>query len=162
MALWFEEFTPGREFVTGRRAVTDEDIAAFAHVSGDRNRLHLDEAHARGTLFHGRIAHGALGIAMATGLWSQTGVTEGTLVALLGIDWHFIAPVRPGDVLMLRVQVADARLPEGRHKRDGPEAIGQGIVRLACRLLNQRDEVVQEGVLTELIRTRQSVGGSSS
>jgi acyl dehydratase len=57
------------------------------------------------------------------------------------------------------VRVADAR---PRERRDGPEGSGQGVVHLACQLLNQRDEVVQEGVLTELIRTRQTPGSSSS
>jgi acyl dehydratase len=148
MALWLEDFTPGREFQTGGRTVSDADIAAFAEVSGDRNPLHLDDAYAAATPFHGRIAHGALGIAIATGLLSQLGLTAGTLVALVGIDWRFTAPVRPGDTLTLRLQVSEARA------RDGSR---QGLVKLAAQLVNQRQETVQEGVITEMIRTRPRV-----
>jgi acyl dehydratase len=143
--MYFEEFTLGREFETGSRVVTDADIVAFAEVSGDRNPLHLDDAYAATTPFHGRIAHGALGIAMATGLLSQARLTAGSLVALVGIEWRFTAPVRPGDVLTMRLQVEEARARAGSR---------QGTVRLAAKLLNQRGEIVQEGVITELIRTR--------
>ncbi|MDE3156785.1 MAG: MaoC family dehydratase N-terminal domain-containing protein, partial [Acidobacteriota bacterium] len=97
MGLYFEDFTSGRRFETPGRLVTDEDIAAFAAVSGDRNPLHVDEAYAKTTAFGGRVAHGALGLAVATGLFSQLGITAGTLVALVGVDWNFRAPIRPGD-----------------------------------------------------------------
>jgi len=42
------------------RTVTDQDITAFAAVTGDVNPVHLDEAYARTTPFKGRIAHGML------------------------------------------------------------------------------------------------------
>jgi len=143
--MWFEEFTPGREFETGSRLVADADIVAFADVSGDRNPLHLDDSYAATTPCHGRIAHGALGIAVATGLLSQARLTAGTLVALLGIEWRFTAPVRPGDVVTLQLAVQEAMARPGRR---------QGTVRFAAKLLNQRHEIVQEGVITELVRTR--------
>src|ERR1039457_426214 len=130
-ALFFEDFTPGREFVTGSRTVIDADIVAFARLSGDENPLHLDDAYARGTRFGGRIAHGALGVAMATGLLSQTGITSGSLVALLGIDWRFVAPLRPGDTIRLRLKVADTRPLEGKDR---------GLVVFAAKMLHQRDE----------------------
>ncbi|HVC19079.1 MAG TPA: MaoC/PaaZ C-terminal domain-containing protein [Vicinamibacterales bacterium] len=145
MALWFEDFTPGRQFETPARTVSDADVAAFAAVSGDRNPLHLDEDYARGTAFGGRVAHGALGLAVATGLMSQTGITAGTLVALLEIDWRFKAPIRPGDTVRLRLDVAEQR---PLHHPD------RGLVRFAATLLNQVDEVVQEGMVTEMIKRR--------
>lgn len=138
----FDEFTPGREFDAGRRVVSDADVAAFAELSGDRNPLHLDDASARETPFGGRIAHGVLGVAIATGLLSQAGLTAGTLIALLELRWTFRAPIRPGDTVRARVRVADRR-PASRPDR--------GLVRFAVELRNQRDELVQEGELTELI-----------
>ncbi|HVB39217.1 MAG TPA: MaoC/PaaZ C-terminal domain-containing protein [Vicinamibacterales bacterium] len=145
MGLCFEDFTPGRRFETPGRTVSDEDVVAFAELSGDRNPLHLDDTYARTTPFGGRIAHGALGLAVATGLFSQLGITTGTLVALAGVEWNFRAPIRPGDTVRLRLRVAEQR-PLQRTDR--------GLVRFAAELVNQSDEVVQEGVLTELIRTR--------
>jgi acyl dehydratase len=141
----FEDFTPGKTIETARRQVTQADIAAFADLSGDHNRLHLDEAYAATTAFGGCIAHGALGIAIATGLVSQMGITAGTLVALAGLEWKFKAPIRPGDTVRIELLVLEQRALERSDR---------GVVRLAITILNQRDEVVQTGELTELVKTR--------
>lgn len=42
------------------RTVTEQDITAFAAVTGDVNPVHLDDAYARTTPFKGRIAHGMI------------------------------------------------------------------------------------------------------
>jgi acyl dehydratase len=123
--------------------VEQPDIEAFAEVSGDRNPLHLDETYAAGSVFGGRVAHGVLGLAVATGLVNRMGLTRGTLVALLGVRWDFRAPIRPGDAVRVRLRVAEAR-----PSRNGR----QGVVRLETMLLNHRDERVQEGEMTMLIR----------
>ena len=82
MAFWFEQLVPGLRLACGERTIGDAEIAAFAELSGDRNPLHLDEIRAREGPFGGRVAHGALGIAVATGLLAESGHTRGTLVAL--------------------------------------------------------------------------------
>jgi acyl dehydratase len=143
-----EHLEEGREYVTGSRRITGEDILAFAALSGDHNPLHLGDRDGEEGEFGGRIAHGVLGVAVATGLLSQLGLTRGSLVALLGVRWDFRAPVRPGDELRARVRVLETRLT-----RRGD----RGVVRLRMRLLNQREELVQEGELTELVRCRSAV-----
>ncbi len=148
MGLHFEEFWPGREFDCGEREVGDADIHAFAELSGDRNPLHLDDSYASATPFGGRVAHGALGIALATGLMAQSGLTAGTLVALLGIDWKFAAPIRPGDCLHLMLRVSARRALEGRDR---------GVVTFAAELTKVSAGSVtrvQHGEIVELIRTR--------
>ncbi len=45
----------------GPRAVKEEDIVAFARLSGDDHPVHLDEAYGRDSGFGGRIAHGRSG-----------------------------------------------------------------------------------------------------
>jgi acyl dehydratase len=141
--LWFEDFRVGQAYDTGARQVTQADVEAFAAVSGDRNPLHLDEAYAAATPFGGRIAHGVLGLAVATGLLNQLGLTRGTLVALLGVRWDFRAPLRPGDVVRARLRVS-----ETKPSRKG----GRGVVRLAVALVNEREVVAQEGELTMMVR----------
>jgi acyl dehydratase len=143
MGLHFEEFEEGRIFDCGEREVGDAEIVAFAELSGDRNPLHLDDEYARGTPFGGRVAHGALGIALATGLMAQAGLTAGTLVALLGIDWRFVAPIRPGDRLRLTLRVAARRELPGRDR---------GVVKFVAELVNQEGALVQSGEIIELIR----------
>ncbi|HET7622163.1 MAG TPA: MaoC/PaaZ C-terminal domain-containing protein [Gemmatimonadaceae bacterium] len=151
--LWFEDFAVGARYQTGSRTLGSGDIDAFATVSGDLNPLHLDEAYASGTPFGGRIAHGVLGLAVATGLLNQLGLTRGTLVALAGIRWDFRAAIRPGDVLHAELFVAEAR-PTRREDA--------GLVRLAARLLNQHDVEVQEGQLTMLVRRRETAQAAST
>jgi len=143
MGFYYEELPEGREFACGEREIGDAEIAAFAELSGDRNPLHLDEEYARGTAFGGRVAHGALGIAVATGLMAQSGLTAGTLVALLGLDWRFVAPIRPGDRLSLKLRVAARRDLSGRDR---------GVVKFVAELVNQRGELAQSGEIVELIR----------
>lgn len=143
MGLRFEEFHEGRQFDCGVREIGDAEIRAFAELSGDANPLHLDDTYARNTPFGGRVAHGALGIAVATGLLAQSGITGGTLVALLGIDWRFVAPIRPGDRLRLTLRVAALRELPGRDR---------GVVKFVAELSNQRGELAQSGEIVELIR----------
>jgi acyl dehydratase len=150
--LGFEQFWPGREFEGGERAVSDADIHAFAELSGDLNPLHLDDDYARSTPFGGRIAHGALGIAIATGLLAQRGLTAGTLIALVGVNWRFVAPIRPGDRLSLRLTVSSTRELSGR---DG------GLVTFAAVLTNQAAVVVQAGELVERVRRRSPASQTS-
>ena len=61
-AEWLENVTHD-ELQVGQsqslvRTLTQDDILAFAAVSGDTNPAHLDPEYASHTLFHGVIAHG--------------------------------------------------------------------------------------------------------
>lgn len=143
----YEDFEPGAAFETSARAVTDADIRAFAEVSGDRNPLHLDEDHAAGSAFGGRVAHGVLGLAVATGLVNASRLTRGTLVAFAGLEWRFRAPIRPGDEVRVRITVAAKRTTS---KPD------RGLVRLDVELLGPDDRVVQEGEWRMLVQRREA------
>ena len=145
MSLYYEDFEVGREFTSPSVQVTDEDIRHFADLSGDHNPLHLDPAAAQAAGFPGPVAHGALGIALATGLASRMELTRRSLVALVGLTWRFSAPVFPGDRLTLHLRVS------ARRATSRP---GTGVVTLAAELRNQRGEVVQEGEFLELVRQR--------
>ncbi len=146
--LHFEDLEVGVAWRSGGRTVTEADIAAFAGVSGDFNPIHVDAEYASGTVFGGRVAHGALVLAIATGLRQQQGTFRGTLKAWLGMrEWRFTAPVRIGDTIHVRTEITELR------DTKDPMA-GLAIQRVEVR--NQRDEAVAEGEFVTLMHRRES------
>ena len=143
--LYFEDLEPGFEYVTQSRTVTEADIVSFACLSGDFNPLHVDAEFARETVFGERIAHGLLGLSIASGLTSRTGMLEGTTVAFLGLQWRFKGAITIGDTITVRSRVASKR------ETSKPD---RGLVTIASEVVNQRGEVVQEGEKTLLVKRR--------
>lgn len=143
--LYFEDVEVGKTYVTPGRTITEADVVLFAGLSGDYNPLHTDEEFARQTPFGRRIAHGALGVAVVTGLLNRLGLFDGTATALLEIHTRFVKPVFIGDTVHVEVVISDKR--ETRR----PD---QGIVVRQHRLINQRGEAVQEGTSTLMVRRR--------
>ena len=86
-----------------RKEVTDRDIELFAEVSTDRNPVHLDDDYARDTIFEGRIAHGMLTAGLISAVIGEQLPGHGTVY--LGQSLKFLAPVRPGDVVLAEVTV---------------------------------------------------------
>jgi acyl dehydratase len=148
----YEDFYLGAEYKTGERTIDDASIRAFSDLSGDFNPLHLDDDYAASTAYKGRIAHGILGLAVATGLVAETHLTRGTLVAFVRLDWDFRAPLRPGDRVTAHLRVDETR----RTSRSD-----RGLVRLAVQLADQRGEIVQEGSWTFLVNCRHAGGNDT-
>lgn len=141
--LYWEEFVEGRAWQTAERVVERSDIEAFSSLSGDANALHLDEDAARAAGFDGVVAHGVLGLAVATGLINRLRLSAGTLVALLGTAWRFERPLYPGTRVRVRVTV-QARRETRRSDR--------GVVVLAAELVTCDECILQRGELTLLVR----------
>jgi 3-hydroxybutyryl-CoA dehydratase len=87
-----------------QKQITDRDIELFAEVSTDRNPVHLDEAYARDTIFEGRIAHGILTASLISAVIGEQLPGHGTVY--LSQSLKFMAPVRPGDLVVAEVKVA--------------------------------------------------------
>ena len=75
------------------KTISEQDVRQFAEVSGDTNRLHLDEEYATETRFGGRIVHGTL----VSGLISAALARLPGLTIYLSQDLSFLAPVSIGD-----------------------------------------------------------------
>ena len=86
-----------------RKVVTDRDIELFAEVSTDRNPVHLDDDYAQDTIFEGRIAHGMLTAGLISAVIGEQLPGHGTVY--LGQTLKFMAPVRPGDMVLAEVEV---------------------------------------------------------
>jgi acyl dehydratase len=142
---YYEDYTIGDEFITPARTVGEADVTLFAGLSGDYNRLHTDAEYAREQLFGERIAHGLLGLSIVVGLTYRTEIDPDGALAFLGLSWKFSGPIKFGDTIHAVIRIVSMR--ETR-KPD------RGIVVQAIRLLNQRDEVVQEGEFTMMLKRR--------
>jgi len=88
-----------------RKVVTDEDIRMFAEVSTDFNPVHMDDDYAQDTIFEGRIAHGMLTAGLISAVIGEQLPGHGTVY--MGQTLKFLAPVRPGDMVLAEVEVID-------------------------------------------------------
>ena len=132
--LYFEDFEIGKTYTTPRRTVTQTDIVNFARLSGDFNAPHVDWEFCREQPYGEPIAHGPLVLAIAGGLMCQSGINDGTIVAMLGVDaWRVHKPVKHGDTLEVVMTVTDKRRTSKGDK---------GIVSFKREIRNQHGEAV--------------------
>jgi acyl dehydratase len=142
--VYFEDIELGEQYTSPGRTVTEADIVIFAGLSGDYNVLHTDAEHMKASLFGERIAHGLLGLSIQQGLLDR--VVPGQAVGpLAAVKWKFKGPIKIGDTIRLRATVSAKR------ETDKPD---RGIVTVERTVLNQRDEVVQEGETDLMVQRR--------
>lgn len=143
---YFEEFEPGMEFISPGRTVTESDIVSFAGLSGDYTQIHTNLEFSKTTPVGRRVAHGLLGLSIASGLATRTGVLEGTVIAFREIsEWKFIKMVFIGDTVRVSLNVLETK--ELRR-------MGGGLVNIELRLLNQDDETVMKGIWKVLVASK--------
>jgi acyl dehydratase len=144
--LYFDDFSVGQVLETPRRTITNTDIVNFACLSGDFNGVHTDWEYCKSTPFGEPIAHAPLIYAVMGGLQYASGVNDGTLMAVIGIDeWRMHSPVKHGDTLHMRSTVLETR-PTSKP--------GRGIVKFKREFVNQHDEAVQSMVATFMYKAR--------
>jgi len=143
---YFEEFEVGQKVVTVGRSVAESDIFAFAGLSGDYNQIHTDAEFSQTTPFGQRVAHGLLGLSIASGLIMRSGVLEGTVIAFREINnWKFVAPVFIGDTIHVETEVIEIKaLPR----------IGGGSVVIVLDVKKQTGETVMKGTWTALVMSK--------
>jgi acyl dehydratase len=141
--LHLEDVRNGDRWISPCRTVTKDDVASFAHLTGDYNPLHEDGEFARNSPFRKPIAHGLLGLAFTAGLSSESPLVD--TVAFLGVsDWQFLKPVFFGDCVHVITEVLEIA-PQGRKR---------GRVVWQRSLVNQNGETVQTGKFETLITRR--------
>lgn len=129
------------------RIVTGDDVLAFAALSGDFNPLHTDEEFAKQGAFGRRIAHGLLTTSVASGLFTLTPLSQrlqAGLVAMLGVNARFRAPVFIGDTLKVEARVASVR----------PSSRGHGDLVTIDRTVRKQDGTVVQTIETPLLMRR--------
>src|SRR3954471_7451307 len=131
---FFEDYSPGAVFEYGEIRVDEAEILEFARRF-DPQDMHVDPEAAKRGRFGGLIASGWHTGAMMMRLLADNFLPKEASLASPGIDelrWLF--PVRPGDVLRIRVTVLEAT--RSRSKPD------RGMVRTSIEVLNQNEEIV--------------------
>ena len=130
----FEDYVAGAVHEFGAIAVEEADMIAFAKRY-DPQIFHTDPEAAKNTLYGGLIASGWLTSGLMMRLYSDHYLSHIASLGSPGVDeLRWLKPVRPGDVLSLRVTVL-----ETNRSRSKPD---RGIVRSFIEVLNQNAQVV--------------------
>jgi acyl dehydratase len=146
--LYLEDLAPGQKYQSGKKlTVGTEQIKAFAGQY-DPQPFHLDEAAAQDTIFRGLAASGWHTAALTMRLLVDSEFRPAGGVVGAGFDeMRWPQPVRPGDELHLEAEILEVRASKSR-----PE---QGVIKVRCTTLNQRNEPVQVFVGNLIVLRRQ-------
>jgi acyl dehydratase len=144
----FEDYVPGAVHECGSIAVEETEIIAFARKF-DPQPLHIDPGTAQQSVFGGLIASGWHTASLMMRLFVDHYLSHSASLSSPGVDeLRWLKPVRPGDVLFLRVTVADTT--RSRSKPD------RGIVHSFIEVRNQRQEVVMTMKAMNLLGCRRN------
>ncbi len=142
---YYEDYPLDLQMTTPARTIGETEVSMFAMLTGDFNRLHTDAEYMKDSPFGERIAHGLLGLAIVNGLKYRTDLDPDGIIAFLGLNWNFTAPIRFGDTIHAVLTVASQRTT--KH----PE---RGIITFGVNVINQHAAVVQQGEMTMMVKRR--------
>jgi 3-oxoacyl-[acyl-carrier protein] reductase len=111
--------------------VTKDDISKFVELSGDDNKLHVDEEFAKKTSFKKPVAHGMIGASFISTIIGTKIPGDGALWFSQSLE--FLLPVRVGDELTVSATVIK--------KNDR-----QNSIELTTDIINQNKQKVTTGV----------------
>jgi len=148
----FEDFKIGDVMQLGPLAVTAADIKSFA-ARFDPQPMHLDEAASQNAIVDGMFASGLHVLCIHMRLFADHVLRNSTSMGSPGVDEvRYLAPVRAGDSLTLRVEVVGARSSKSR-----PE---MGLVNFRSHIVNADSKPVLEMAATLMFGRRTAAGGN--
>ncbi len=127
--LDFEAIQPGDRAVI-RKLFTEEDVAAFAQLSGDYNPLHMESEFARRTHLGRRVVHGMLVASFVSTLVGMQLPGAGALWMQQSFRWR--QPVYVGDSLEIALEVTQ-------------KSPGSRLLSVRIFAMNQTGTVVMDG-----------------
>ncbi|MBW1882496.1 MAG: MaoC family dehydratase N-terminal domain-containing protein [Deltaproteobacteria bacterium] len=132
------------------RTVSEADVVGFANFSGELNPVYLNEVFAGSGRFGTRIASPMWAFCIGFGDYLREllsiSMPSSGFAGHLGDSWRFLAPIRIGDTIRTRHRPISCQASKSRP--------GMGIVEFGLQLLNQRDEIVQDGRVAMMIPMR--------
>jgi acyl dehydratase len=148
----FEDFKVGEIIEFAPFAVTAADIKSFA-ARFDPQPMHLDEAAEQNTILSGLFASGLHIVCMHMRLFADGVLRDSTSMGSPGVEEiRYLAPVRAGDRLTLRLEVVGSRPSRSR-----PE---MGLVNFRSRMINGDGKAVMEMSATLMFGRRTAAGGN--
>lgn len=109
---------------------TQEDVNAFAEISGDKNPIHIDKDYAKQSIFKRRIIHGYLGTSIFSKVFAMDFPGEGTIY--LKQDLKFMKPMFAEEIYKAKFEVLEQDIEKHR-----------ALVKTS--IYNSKDEVVVLG-----------------
>ena len=126
-----EDVTLGRTFSV-TKTITDADIYSYAGIIGDFNPIHVNDEYAKPRM-GGRIAHGMLTASFMSTLMGMGFTCNSTFLEETA---KFRKPVHPNDTITAKGEITDISFTSS----------GRRIVTVTVTIINQKDEVVLEGI----------------
>ncbi len=133
------------------RTVTEADLVNYTQFTGELNPLYTNAVFTSDTEFGARIAPPMWTFCSAFGDYLRDLLSipmpSSGFAGHLGDEWRFLAPVHIGDTLRTRHKPVAFQASRSR-----PD---MGIVRFGLQILNQRDEIVQDGQVAMMMPLRE-------
>ena len=150
---FLEDYAVGQQGDTLTRTVGEADIVNFCGLCGDYNPVYVDAEFAKQTVFGERIVPPMMIFTSAFGLWARDsdvlraknpgGPTE---AGHLLDGATFLAPVKIGDTIRCQFKIGATRVSKSKPDR--------GVLPFVFQMINQRGEVVQEGLTLMMRKAR--------
>jgi len=125
-----------------KHLVTIDDIKKFAELTGDDNRLHVDEEFAKKTAFKKTVAHGMLGASFISTVIGTKLPGDGSLWYSQTLE--FLLPVRIGDEITVEAEVVG-------------KSESHGIIELTTNVFNSAGQTVIKGCAKVKLLTEEEV-----
>ncbi|UCF94024.1 MAG: MaoC family dehydratase N-terminal domain-containing protein [Desulfobacterales bacterium] len=136
LQVHIQNMAVGETFVTKSRVVTRTELELYASINGDTLPVFLSEEASRKAGWDGHLVPGLLTFSLAVGLLIQSGFIS-QVVAFLGCDQvKFLKPVYAYDEIHVAAEVLSKKTTEK----------GKSVCTYKWHVINQRDELVAEGV----------------
>jgi acyl dehydratase len=143
---YFEDYPVGEVTEFGDYPVTEAEVIEFA-TRYDPQPFHVDAQAARTTIFGGLIASGWMTASCAMRMMVDHYISARASMGSPGIDeLRWVAPVRPGDRLHMRVTVLESRPSTSKPDR--------GVLRFRWEVMRADGETVMTLLTWALYRRR--------
>jgi len=119
------------------KTISESDVYLFAGITGDLNPVHINDEHAKTSIFKGRVAHGMLTASFISTVLGMYLPGPGTILAKQ--DIKYLVPVYFGDTITAICTVKE-------------KIEVKKLVVFDCKIVNQDDKTVIVGSATILLQ----------